>query len=92
MTTEKEMTWTPGKTAYVRDDRSLDVQDVTDAAPSLANDGVRHIASAGRDGVELANSEDGFYTQTFRTREELDAFISELVALRDYRFPAGAGQ
>ena len=37
--------------------------------------------------VILTNDEDSYYCQTFKTREELDVFIAELVAAADSAWP-----
>lgn len=54
---------------------------------ALAGGNCQHEAWSGEEGVYLANNNDSYYYQVFRTAEEVDAFIAELKAAKDERFP-----
>ena len=49
--------------------------------------GTPHTPWAKDGKVFLANDEDGYYTQEFRNREELETFIQELRATADEAWP-----
>ena len=38
--------------------------------------------------VEISNDDDGHYVQAFRSRAELDAFVSRILAVADEAWPA----
>lgn len=40
--------------------------------------------------VQMANDDDSFYVQTFKNREEVNAFIKELVEAADEAWPESA--
>lgn len=46
-----------------------------------------HVVWAENGRVGLSNDSDGFYVQIFETRNEIDAFISELIEYRDKTLP-----
>lgn len=49
--------------------------------------GSPHTSWAEDGKVFLANEEDGYYTEEFRNREELEVFIQELRAAADEAWP-----
>jgi hypothetical protein len=49
--------------------------------------GAPHAAWAKDGRVFLANEEDSYYTEEFRSREELEAFIQQLRAAADEAWP-----